>query len=231
MGVLMSTNTKVELRKLFYSDLNETEIKRKLGLNQREYRQVLNEVKEELGLSTSYRRKPHRFGVYNENSYYIMRKDLRNNDFEILTYRPTLQSAKYELENIIDDNVGYEYIIEQANDNNMKTIIHDEYFNKKNNWEVIMQKCKLPYHKFYELLNALKVEANRKGEKTLRDNRFIYRYNPTNKYVIRKSIDGVYKNFGYYESIESAKEMRDYLETVDWNVELYKKYREQKNII
>lgn len=184
-------------------------------------------MKTELGLSSSYRRKPHRFGVYNENAYYIMKKSINSKDIEILTYRPTLESAKYELSKY-PKNMDYEFIIEQATDEHMKELIYDEYFNKKHNWEMIMQNLKLPYHKFYELLNALKKEANRTGEKTLRDNRFIYKYKPTNKYVIRKYTNGVYKNFGYYESIESAKKMRDYLESVNWNIELYKEYKKRE---
>ena len=36
-------------------------------------------------------------------------------------------------------------------DENLIELIKEEYLMKKNNWEHIMRKCKLPYHKFYYL--------------------------------------------------------------------------------
>lgn len=210
---------KEEFKKLFYSTLTEAEIKEVLGINHGEYRELLREVKLELGLPTSYRRKPKRYWKYSEESFYILKRT--GDDFEIISYCPTKEIAQIKLDNLglsADDYKCYE--IGQATDENLLKLIKEEYLDRKNNWEGIMKKCKLPYHKFYYLLNLLKKELGRE-ENTVRDKRFIYKYAPTQKFVIKKYVNGKYVIFGYYDDLDMAIKIRDYLETINWDMKLW----------
>ena len=212
----MDINKKIEdFKKLFYSDLTEAEIKEVLNINYKEYKQLLNQVKQELGLPTYYRRKPKRYWKYNSESYYILKK--LDNDFEIISYCPTEEVAEVKVNNMNDD---YEYIIDKATDDNLLNLIRDEYVDKKNNWEGIMRKCKLPYHKFYYLLNIIKTELG-KTDNAVCENRFVYKYTPTKKFVIKKYIDGRYVTFGYYDDEKSAYAIRNYLEEINWDIDLW----------
>ena len=112
------------------------------------------------------------------------------------------------------------YIVEQATDDNLVKLIKEEYWDKKSNWEKIIQKCKLPYHKFYYLLNLIKDE-NGKLDNAVRDKRFIYKYTPTQKFVIKKYINGKYVSFGYYDDEETAVKVRDYLEKINWDINVW----------
>lgn len=214
---------KEDLKKLFYSDLTELEIKEILNITHKEYRDLLLEVKQELGLPSSYRRKPKRYWKYNEESYYILKRTV--DDFEVLSYCPTEEIAKIKLDNMKQDDDCI-YIIKKATDENLIELVKYEYLNKKSNWEQIIRKCKIPYHKFYYLLNIIK-EENGIIDNAVRDKRFIYKYTPTQKFVIKKYINGKYVNFGYYDSEENAFKIRDYLEKINWDINKWKsnKYR------
>lgn len=209
------SSKKEDLKKLFYSNLTELEIKNILNLNYKEYRSLLLEVKQELGLPSSYKRKPKRYWKYNEESYYILKRSV--DDFEILFYCPTEEIAKIKLDNMEKDE-DCVYIIKKATDENLINLIEDEYLNKKSNWEQIIRKCRIPYHKFYYLLNIIK---NRNGKRynAMREKRFVYKHPPTQKFVIKKYINGKYVSFGYYDDEESAFKVRDYLEKINWDID------------
>ena len=179
-------NKKEEFKKLFYSNLTEAEIKEALDINYKEYKALLNQVKEELGLPTYYRRKPKRYWRYEEDAYYILER--LDGDFKIISYCPTKEVAEIKVSNMVD---GGDYVIEKATDENLLKLIRYEYVNKKNNWEGIMKKCKLPYHKFYYLLKIVKLELGKK-DNAVCENRFVYKYTPTKKYVIKKYLNGKY---------------------------------------
>ena len=130
------------------------EIQTKLNINNEEYKTLLLEVKKELGLPSSYRRTPHRYGKYVKNSYFI-KKYNGSDDFEIITYAPTLEDAEDKLQ-LFDDGISV-YKIEQATDEHMKELIKEDYFTKKLHWNDILKKYQIPYHKFYRNgINKLK---------------------------------------------------------------------------
>jgi len=210
---------KEEFKKLFYSNLTEFEIKQKLNLNYKEYRGLLNDVKKELGLPLSYRRTPKNYGSYTKDSYYILKR--KNDEFEIISYCPTKQSAEHKLNKEMNLNDDCIYEIKQANDENLMELIYEEYCIKKNNWEGIIQKCKLPYHKFYYLLSIIKQNLQITHLNTYRDKRFIYKYRPTKKFVVKKYVNGKYVHFGYYDNEDTAIHVRNYLESINWNFSLW----------
>lgn len=220
---MINMSKKEDLKKLFYSDLTELEIKEVLNINHSEYKSLLLEVKQELGLPSSYRRKPKRYWKYNEESYYILKRTI--DDFEVISYCPTEEIAKIKLDNM-EQEFNCDYIINKATDENLIELVKEEYLKKKSNWEQIISKLKLPYHKFYYLLNIIK-EENGKKDNAVRDKRFIYKYTPTQKFVIKKYINGKYVNFGYYDDEESAFKIRDYLEEINWDINKWEsnKYR------
>ena len=155
--VIGLSSIKDEFKELFWSNLTITEIKEEIGLTHQEYLELLNELKNELGLPKNYRRNPNRWNKYNQNDYYIIY--YFEDDFKIITYAPTLDIAEENLKNFFKNNPEYsegEFKIELASDRNIKNLIYIEYFIKGNNWEKIISKLKIPYHKFYELLNELK---------------------------------------------------------------------------
>ena len=217
LRVMDKKQKKKEFKKLFYSTLNESEIKDVLGINYREYKELLLEVKTELGLPSSYRRQPKRYWKYSEESYYILKR--MTDDVEIISYCPTKEIAEIKLRNL-DKDEDADYEIGQATDENLLKLVREEYCDRHNNWEGIMQKLKLPYHKFYYLLNLLKKQLGKQGN-SVQDKRFIYKYAPTQKFVIKKYINGKYVIFGYYDDLDMAVKIRDYLESINWDVKVW----------
>lgn len=217
-------STKNELKRLFYSNLTSMEIQLKLNINNEEYKTLLQEVKEELGLPSNYRRTPHRYGKYVKNSYFI-KKYLGSDEFEIITYAPTHEDAEDKLR-LFDDGISI-YSIEQATDEHMKKLIQHDYFTKKLHWNDILKKYQMPYHKFYDLLNQIKSERGLINARTVNENRYIYKYNRNGKYFIRKNIKGKRKGFGYYDNLDVAVKVRDKLEEMSWNLTLWQTQRDK----
>ena len=215
---------KDELKKLFYSNLTSIELQRRLDITNEEYKKLLHEVKNELGLPSNYRRTPHRYGKYVKNSYYIKKYETDGN-FEIVSYAPTYDDAENKLR-ILDDGISV-YEIEQATDEHMKQLIENDYYKKKMIWSDILKKYQIPYHKFYDLLNQSKKEKGLEDTRTAKDTRYIYKYNRTGRYLIRKNIEGKPCGFGYYKNIDVAVRVRDYLEDISWNVTKWKNNREK----
>jgi len=215
---------KDELKRLFYSNLTSIEIQSKLNLNNDEYKQLLLEVKQELGLPSNYRRTPHRYGKYVKNSFFI-KKYNGSDDFEIITYAPTLEDAEDKLR-LFDDGISV-FTIEQATDEHMKELIKHDYFTKKMHWNEIIKKYQIPYHKFYGLLNKIKKDMGLIDSRTVNKNRYIYKYKRNGKYFIRKNIKGKRKGFGYYTDLDVAVKVRDRLEEMSWNVTRWHKEREK----
>ena len=228
IGVCIFINLKSEFKKLFYSNLTESEIKKELGLTYSEYQSLLHDVKKELGLPSSYRRKPNLYSKYNKDSYYILEHNISTDDYNIITYRPSFDSAKYELEKILKNSEMFnEYTINKASDEKLLKLIEYLFYTKKYNWEIIISKLQIPYHKFYELLNILKKDKQDNSQSN-RDKRFIYYYNRNQTYTIKKIINGKYCSFGYYDDLETAKHMRNYLESINWNIELFHQHKKEK---
>ena len=215
-------NLKTEFKKLFYSNLTESELKKEMGLTTTEYRELYAWVKESDNLPKSYRRKPSRYSSYNQYSFYICRHDLITDEYIIIAYRLDEESALNELSNIISMDTE-EYIVEQATDENLKKLIKHEYYDNHKNWESIMDCLQLPYHKFYYLLNEIKNEVN-DNTNSNRVNRFIYRHNPSKRFIIKKIINGHPSYFGSYKNFDDAIKVRDFLESVNWNDDAYRKY-------
>lgn len=211
----MTPKTKKEdLKRLFYSNLTSIELQKRLDLSNDEYQSLLLEVKKDLGLSSNYRRTPHRYGKYVKDAYFIKKLN-KGEDFEILTYAPTYEDAEEKLR-LFDDGISV-YIIEQATDEHMMKLIQEDYYDKNMVWSDILKKYQMPYHKFYELLNLIKSEKGLKDTRTAKDTRYIYKYNRTGRYLIRKNIQGKPKGFGYYPNLDVAVKVRDYLEKISWN--------------
>lgn len=222
-------NTKELFQKLFFSNLRNSEIKNRLGLSNEEYSKLVDETKKELGLPDNYRRTPNRYENYNKYSYYILEEDLEKNDYRIILYRPTLKLCKEELLKIMNKktSIHKEYSVEKASDDNLKRLISILYFDNYENWEDILIKLKLPYHKFYQLLNELKKDHKVRNNRTNRRNRFVYEFQPTQKYVIVKNINKERINFGYYDTEEIAIRVRDYLEENNWDMNLLNKNKDK----
>ena len=213
---------KDQLKRLFYSNLTSIELQRKLDLTNNEYQQLLQEVKHDLGLPSSYRRTPHRYGKYVKDAYFIKKYDQNNNDFEVITYAPTIEDIENK-QRLLDDGISL-YVIEQATDENMNKLIKEDYFQKKLLWSDILRKYQIPYLKFYELLGEIKKELGIKDDvRTVKSTRYIYKYNRTGKYLIKKNVDGKSKGFGYYSTVDVAVKVRDYLESIHWNVTKWQK--------
>ena len=216
--------TKEELKRFFYSNLTSIKMKKKLNLTNEEYQKLLQEVKIELGLPENYRRTPHRYGKYVKDAYFIKKYDNTHN-FEVVTYAPTKEDAEEKLR-LFDDGISV-YQIEQATDEHMKELIKEDYFVKRNLWSDILKKYQIPYHKFYSLLNSIKQDYGLKDTRTRKKTRYIYKYNRTGKYLIRKNVNGKPKGFGYYNSIDTAVRVRDYLETIRWNLKKWQSEKEK----
>ena len=210
-----------EFKKLFFTNKTRSEIKRILCLTQKEYQILFNQTKKEFELPKNYRRQPQRYGLYIQDSYYLYETKEEDDDVEIKTYIPSFPAAKYVAENTYQNKV----LIEKATEDNIKKLIYDEFFIKKNNWEMIMMKLKLTYQVFYKLLNDVKQSTSVDFNKTNRDDRYIYKYNEKT-YYIRKFVNGKYKNFGYYHDKEIAIKIRNYLENINWNIELFNQTKE-----
>ena len=215
-------NLKIEFKKLFYSNLTESEIKQELGLTTMEYRDLYAWVKTSDNLPKNYRRRPTRYGSYNQYSFYLCRHNLLDDEYFIISYSRSKEDAEKELHKI-PYNKDYEYLVEQATDENLKRIIEHEYYVKNHNWEYLLWSLQLPYHKFYELLNCLKDEYNDNANSN-RVNRFIYKHKPSRTFVVKKIIHGHPRYFGSYKELEEAIRVRDYMESVDWDTDAYQKH-------
>ena len=216
---------KRELKRLFYSNLTSIELQNKLDLNNQEYLELLSEVKQELGLPSTYRRVPHRYGKYVKNAYFIKKYSENNTDFEILTYAPTLEDAEAKLQ-LFDDGISI-LEIGQATDEYMMELIQEEYFNKKETGNSIMRKYQMPYHKFYTLLNEVKKNLGVEANRTAEDTRYIYKYKKNGKFIVRKNLHGKPHGFGYYSTLDVAVRVRDYLETIAWNLNKWQNEKEK----
>lgn len=208
---------KDEFKKLFWSTLSQEEIKNEIGLTHGEYQDLLREVKVEFGLPTSFRRNPTRWNKYNKDFYYIIY--YFEDDFKIIKYIPTLESAKYELSFLLRDNseyLGGEYKIEKASDDNIKRLIYKEYFVNGNNWEKCIDKLKIPYHKFYDLLKELKMEY-KKSDSNI--NKLISK--DKSLFLVTRKVNNKDTVFGKYDSLEVAVCIRDYLESINWDKKLF----------
>ena len=207
---------KEKLEQLFFTPLNAFEIKNILGLTNTEYNKLLTIVKNDLGLPSSYKRNPRKFNKYSKNSYYIGKIINSENEIEIICYSPTKSGAEEKLNEL--KHTGDEFIIGKASDENMKKLISRDYYEKHQKWDKIMNKYKLPYHSFYKLLNEIKLERNNIHTRTTKTMRYIYQYNNKPLWEIRKSFNGKQKSYGVFNELDLAIIIRNYLESIDWNL-------------
>ena len=215
-------NEKVEeLKKLFYTELSSYEIQELLQITPTEYNKLLIQTKKSLGLKSSYRRIPSKLLEYKENKYYIAHKT--DDDFEIISYTPTMMIAEETLNYYKETNPLETYYIKQATKEHMLDLIEDAYFNKEQTWSTIMIKLKLSYSTFYELLNLVKKKKGTLGTRTGKRLRYIYP--ASNVWKIMKNVDGEQLNFGYYTNIEDAIRIRDYLEKINWNYTVWNNHK------
>lgn len=215
---------KEELKRLFYSNLTSIDLQNRLKINNAEYLELLHEVKQELGLPSNYRRVPHRYGKYVKNAYFI-KKYIDENDFEILAYSPTYEDAEIKLR-LFDDGISF-LEIDQATDEHMMELIEEDYFTKGETWNNIIQKYQMPYHKFYDLLKKVKKSRGLESNRTAEDMRYIYKYNKNGKFIVRKNLNGKPHGFGYYKTRDVAVRVRDYLETISWNLSKWQSEKEK----
>lgn len=206
-------------KELFYTNLTESEIKQRLGLDYKEYRLLLGDVKRELGLPSSYRRRPQQYGHYDKDSYYILKKSC--NDFEIIGYYPVMSVALEVLDTIKGD-VGFTYKVDKASDDNLKAIIVFGYITLKYNWEKIMGRMQLPYHKFYSLLNLVKKEHHISN-----NNPYRFVYKTGNGYIVRRNVKGRVLGFGNYTNRRVACLVRDYVESIGWDVDVWEENKSE----
>lgn len=216
---------KNELKKLFYSNLSSYEIQSRLSISQNEYNKLLSLVKQELGLPTNYKRIPSRMNEYSDGKYAIFYKHPQEDDWKIVSYSQTEEYAENLIEYYKEANhVDGDYWIEQATEEHMLDLIENDYFNNEQIWNNIMIKYKLSYHSFYKLLNKVKERKGLNGVRTGSNMRYIYFSH--NNWVIRKSVDGVQKDYGIFKDLDTAIRIRDYLESINWNYETWKKNKD-----
>ena len=215
----MTNNIEYSFEKLFYTNLTEDEIKLELNINYKEYKRLLDLTKEKYGLPKSYRRCPHKYYKYDKNSYYLLK--IKNDDFSIMGYYPIKSIAEEEYGKLSSDD-GYVYVVEKASDENMRKLIYFGYINLSWNWEKIIQRTQLPYHKFYALLNQIKKEHNI----TINNkDRFIY-HTSEGYYVVRRYVKGRNNYYGKFKDYKLAVHIRDYLESIGWDKEVWLKNKE-----
>ena len=203
---------KEQLKKLFYTNNSSQEIRDILGIDLITYNILIKEVKEEFGLPEEYRRTPHLYGKYTKNSFFILEE--KKDDFEIIGYYPTLKSAN-SFKNELTKTYSNNYTVYDATDENLKNLLKKDYFTDKHSNE-LMKKYQLPYHKFYSLLNEVKKELGVSENRVTNSLKYIYKYSPT-KYVIKKTVNGKIRSYGYYNDITVAIYARNYLEKIGWD--------------
>lgn len=196
---------KEKIKKYFFTNMISTEIMAKVGLTYNEYNTLLKDVKKDLNLPDCYRRNPRKYGKYHKGCYMVL--DTENN---LVDYFPTEEIA---IRNKDDGS-----LVLKADDEELLNLLEND-FDKNISFEELMVKYKLPYHKALDLIKKMK---NRKGISTNQNrvtNKYhhIYKYPPNNRLVIKKYIDGKMMNFGYYDDYDDALKMRDYLEEINWN--------------
>lgn len=214
---------KNELKTLFYSNLSAVDLQKRLNLNHEEYLEILSEVKEELGLPSSFKRLPHMYNKYVPDAFFI--KKSIGEDFEILAYTPTYHDAENKL-CLFDDGISV-LSIEQATEEHMMELIEEDYYEHHIYWNELLKKYQIGYHKFFDLLRKIKEKKGLKGTRTSNQERYIYKYNPTKKYYIKKTITGQQYIFGYYNTKNAAIRVRDYLEEHNWNKEKWDDEKEE----
>jgi glutathione peroxidase-family protein len=64
------------------------------------------------------------------------------------------------------------------------------------------------------------------GSRTGKGTRYIYPF--ANSWKIRKSVNGVQKDYGLYDDLDTAIKIRDYLENIGWD---YNKWLQDKKEI
>ena len=216
-GIIINDKEKL-FREYFYSNLTASELKSLLNLNYKEYKELSDRTKKYFNLPSSYRRQPHKYFKYEKDSYYILM--INNTDFQILDYYPRKILAEKELGNI-DEDMDYIYCIEKATDDNLIHLIEFGYLTLGWNWELLLAKTKLPYSKFYKLLNTVKKLNNCNIN---RSDRYIYQL-PNGEYRVSRTFEGKQSSFGVYENKEFAIRVRDYLESIGWDKELWDECR------
>lgn len=204
-------------REYFYSNLTEIQLKELLHLNYKEYNELLKKTKKYYNLPSNYRRKPHKYFKYDKDSYYIL--SYNREDFNIIGFYPQFKIAEeklYEIESMDKEN-EFNYCIEEASDSNIERLINYGYLTLNWNWEKLLRKTKLPYGEFYRLFNEVKRKS---GKNTNREDRYVYKSD--DGYRVCRTFDGKQIVYGIYSSKEYAIHVRNYLESINWDMVKWK---------
>lgn len=200
-----------KIKNYFFTNMTGTDIMNELGISYNEYSVLIKEAKKELGLPSSYRRTPSKYGRYHEGAYMVYNK-LSN---EIMGYYPTEEIA-------MDNNFYNDCVVVEANDDKLLEIIEKD-FDGDLTFDDLLIKYKLPYHKLLGLMRILKKRFGLPDKQNRSANKYhhIYKYPPTGKVTIKKLIDGKMKSYGYYDNYDDALKVRKYLESIDWNYDFW----------
>ena len=200
-----------QLKTYYYTTMSSYEIREILGINTTTYNHLLKKVKKELGISETYRT-PRKYNKYHDGCYMII-NTLNDN---VHGYYPTLESALLKNSEINNPD----FIVKKITDSEMLNLIR-KYYYEKYSWDQLQSKFKLPYHKLYNFIHTIKEESHLTKQYRINSpHRYIYPYK-NGKVFIRKRIDGKSVYFGYYKDYDEAVQIRDYLESIEWNHDLW----------
>lgn len=220
VDIIMDMDKVEVLKKLFFTQLSSAELKNILEVDDTEYNKLLTVVKQELGLRSTYNRRPERFGKYDMDAYFLQL--LTPDGFSINGYYNTIDDALKLKDELSTSNKYTEIRVLKATDENLIKLLYADYYSDLNSPE-LREKYGLPYHKYYKLLEKLRKKYNISHARTNNPHRFIYRSHED--YYIVKQTGGQHNYYGRYEDYESAKKVRDYMEEHDWN---HKHWRKNK---
>ena len=208
------------LKKLFFTRLTSEELKIVLEVTDDEYYNLLTKAKQELGLAENYYRTPQSYNQYNKKAYLI---ELTLDDETIINGYYNDYDVALGLKKEYETGNKYRIInIIQATDENMIKLLYKDYPN--HDTPSLMKKYQLPYQQYYRLLKKLKETYNITESRTRADSRYIYKYD--DKYQLKKKVDKTQYYFGVYDNFETAKRVRDYLETHNWNIQEWEDNKE-----
>lgn len=201
-----------QLKGYYYTTLSSYEIRERLGINTTTYNRLLKKVKKELGISDETYRTPRKFNKYHDGCYMII-NTLNDN---VQGYYPTLESALLKNSEINNPD----FIVKKITDSEMIELIK-KYYDEDYSWDKLQSKFKLPYHKLYNFIHTIKEELHLTKQYRINNpHRYIYLHK-NGRVFIRKRINGKASYFGYYKNYDEAIPIRNYLESIGWDYDLW----------
>lgn len=202
-----------QLKAYYYTTLSSWEIRDIIGISTTTYNRLLKKVKKELGLDENSYRTPRVHNKYHDGCYMI----INTLKMQVHSYHPTLQQALIKNSEINNQD----YVVKQVTDKDILEMIKQEY-DTDYSWDELQSKFKLPYNRLYGFIHSIKEESySTKEYRVVNPHRYIYSYNVNGKVYIRKRIGKKNHFFGYYDNYDDAMKIRDYLESIGWDYELW----------